>query len=107
MTFFPLTHGLHREDQPAAHAAKHTHLGQAHFAGSGPGGRTCRDCAMWSWSPKVQGWAKFTGPKASPCAKYRELMRGWGRSVPHGALACRHFLPRDAEIPLVKPEKVA
>lgn len=106
MSLFQLTHGLHREDQPAAMAARVTHVGQAHFAGSGPPGRTCRECTLWHWSAKVEGWSQLHVPKPSSCAKYKELMRAWGRRVPHGAMACRHFVMRDHAMPLTKPEKV-
>lgn len=103
MTYFQLTHGLHREDQPEARAAAHTHVGQAHFAASGPIGKTCRECARWRF---VKQWKANGGPpKPSPCAKYNELMRGWGCSVPHDAWACRHFEQRLEEIALTKPER--
>lgn len=107
MTLFNLTHGLHREDQPTASAAAGTHVGQAHFAGSGPMGRTCRECVNWVWSSKVDGWSKFDGPRPARCAKYKGLMREWGRKVPHGAYSCKYFELRDSEVPLVKPEKAS
>lgn len=105
MVFFNLTHGLHREDQPEARAAAATHLGQAHFAASGPVGKTCRECTRWQF---VRQWKANGGPpKASPCAKYRELMQAWGKNVPHDAWACKYFVERDAAVALVRPEKGA
>lgn len=103
MALYSVTRGLHREDQPAAIAAAHTHIGQAHFAGSGPVGRTCRECHHWAWSAQVDGWSTFAGPNPARCVQYKMLMRAWGRKVPHSAFACRHFDLRENEIPLVRP----
>ncbi|MCP1558600.1 UNVERIFIED_ORG: hypothetical protein M2438_002687 [Methylobacterium sp. SuP10 SLI 274] len=105
MTLFQLTHGLNREgaDYAFASAASVTHVGQAHLAGTGPAGRTCRECVRWQ---HCGSWSADGGPpKPSKCAKYKELMRGWGKPVPHNALACRHFDLSADPTPLTKPEK--
>lgn len=102
MTLLDMHPHLHRTD---AHEplAMRTHRGQAHYACSGPPGRTCRECVFWQFEKR---WSLKTGPQPAKCAKHRELMRGiWGQKVPHSAGACRHFEPRDKEIPLFKPEK--
>ncbi|ACL60615.1 hypothetical protein [Methylobacterium nodulans] len=98
MALFDLTPGLHRGDQPVAQLAARTHKGQAHFAGTGPAGKQCRQCARWMF---VGQWRH--GPAPSPCGKYRELMRQKGKPVPYGAAACKFFEPRAQEIPLAKP----
>lgn len=104
MSLFHLTHGLSREgpERDFVSAAARTHVGQAHLAGSGPFGKTCRECLSWQF---VKAWAAKGGPKPSPCAQYRRLMREWGRNVPHDAAACKYFEPRGALISLLKPER--
>lgn len=103
MALFNLTHGLNRDDQPVAHAAARTHVGQARFAGSGPPHEICRNCESWQF---VKQWFAAGGPKPSRCAQYFRMMRSWGPNVPHDARACKYFCQRDAVIPLVRPEKV-
>jgi len=106
MSLFPLTYGLNREGPENAFvsAASVTHVGQAHLAGSGPTGATCRECAYWQ---HCKLWKADGGPpKPSPCAKYKQLMRAWGRPIPHNALACKYFEASEHPTPLSKPEKV-
>jgi hypothetical protein len=88
-------------------AASMTHVGQAHFAGTGPKGTRCVGCAHWLF---VQDWVMNKwgsgDPKPSPCAKFMELARvevKKAAKVPHNAASCRYFEPRDEPIPLRRP----
>jgi hypothetical protein len=108
MGYIKLTPHLVRSDQAELiRQAQQTHRGMAHFAGTGPVGRTCRECAHWQskrrWSaPGALGGGE---PLASPCARYHVLMRQPGKPVPHSAWACRHFEQSPAPQPLQRPRK--
>lgn len=108
MALFQLTHGLNRAGQERVVAqARQTHVGQAHFGGSGPAGKTCRECISWQ---KTGSWHAMSGkhggtPLPARCGKYRDLMRETGRAVPHSAYACRYFVASDSPQPLHRPQK--
>jgi hypothetical protein len=84
---------------PATDLFADTHEGQAHAAGSGPTGRTCKECLHWGapgGAPRHSYWSGGSkhGPRLKPhnCGKYRSLMRGVaGPEVPHDAKACKYF----------------
>jgi hypothetical protein len=58
-----------------------THPGQAHWAGSGPAGKTCAGCVFWVIPGRIR-----------LCRKYKELMGHWAKKpLPANAAACRHF----------------
>jgi hypothetical protein len=73
-----------------------THSGMAHWAGTGPQGKTCRECKHWQL---VQGMGSYYGEngihggslKPRLCFKYMALTDTTGDFVPHHAAACRHF----------------
>lgn len=94
MTGLSFNEHLHRTS-PVDRLAASTHAGQAHFAGSGPSGSTCRECVFFSWLA-TGGWHSNTGkhggaPKPACCAKYRALTGQAGSKVPHDAGACKYF----------------
>jgi hypothetical protein len=63
-------------------AAAHTHAGMAHFAGTGPAGKTCRECSLW----RFEGYKKTDRkPKNGACEK------GLGARFVYNALACKYF----------------
>jgi hypothetical protein len=65
--------------------------GMAHFAGTGPPGTLCRDCAWWGF------YRDDHKPlKAASCEKYRKLMRlqKHGPLVPASTASCRYFTAR-------------
>lgn len=63
----------------------------AHFAGSGPVGKTCRECEHW----QMQGRTVNGELKPGLCAKFRRLT-GWeGAKVPDLAAACKYFEETD------------
>ena len=80
----------------AAQIAK-TRPGMAHWAGSGPFGRTCGDCSYLTYWQQIRNTAdNIVGTKRRHgCAKFRELTDRHGPVVPKHAEACRYFAPRD------------
>ncbi len=81
-------------DPELTRKARATWPGMAHFAGTGPKGRTCRECIYWDHLPYE--YRSKTGRyggliKPARCRKYRELTREQGAPVPYHAFACRHF----------------
>lgn len=82
-----------KQDETGAIAMK-TFVGMAHFAGSGPKGKTCRQCLFYG----NEGYKKTNKElKASSCSK------GLGGKFPHSAMACKYFDEnRDAPAPFLK-----
>jgi hypothetical protein len=83
---------------PCDHMARATHAGMAHFAGSGPKFKTCRECRFWAHDQHdyyaKQG--KHHGLiRPARCRKYRALTNADGARVPDDAAACRHFEQAD------------
>lgn len=73
-------HGVERSGQMLR-----THKGMAHFAGTGPAGKKCKDCAHFMRSG--------AGNKPAPCRKYKQLSE-WDkvdRKVPMSTAACKYF----------------
>jgi hypothetical protein len=69
-----------------------SYCGMAHFAGTGPEGATCRQCAHWS---SESGHYKRDDGVLKPrrCRRFASLNGGSaGDGVPHFALACRHYV---------------
>ena len=91
------------------HAAIHqTYLGMAHIAGTGPEGRTCRECVFWRGERKIRdrsgkvidtvvGYAYFSKGHPDAGTLKRQLCRRPmtgkpKRGVPHDAMCCRLFV---------------
>jgi hypothetical protein len=74
-----------------------THPGMAHFAASGPAGKSCRECEHWTGCGLEKGHYAKNGKhggvlKPRACAKYRELMGGEiGPAIPYTAMSCKYF----------------
>jgi hypothetical protein len=86
-----------------------TYAGMAHFAGTGPEGRTCRACIFWTGCGDPVGYSSKLGtPNPRRCAKYQAVMNGKrGDKVPHDARACRHFEDtRASQPPLQGPRRL-
>lgn len=108
---------------------RQTYLGQAHIAGTGPEGKTCRECAYWyamkrsdpdarPYSPMVPSHPGYnshrhaTAPLEAKKAKCnRPIANKPSKPIPHHALACRLFvqeenvMPAKTDPPPPKPEK--
>ncbi|RVD44640.1 hypothetical protein EN742_01610 [Mesorhizobium sp. M4A.F.Ca.ET.020.02.1.1] len=98
-------------------AIRATYLGQAHIAGTGPQGATCRECVFWHKWKAATGGGKLPSPpgyfskrhKASPNALKkalctRPILNKANRLIPHDASACRLFERADHPLPAVRPE---
>lgn len=109
MTLFPLTEILTRNEGHAG--VERTHMGQAHIAGTGPEGRTCRECKYWySWDVKERPYRPYRGGddglmhlEPSKC-RYSILNKA-ERRVPHHAQACRLFEQNDSPPPITRERK--
>lgn len=93
-------------------AIRETYLGQAHIAGTGPNGKTCRECAHWyvekynpfeerhvASHPGYYGPTHTTRPLEAKNARCnRPILNKANKRIPHHARACRLF--QQAENPL-------
>jgi hypothetical protein len=70
-----------------------TDCGQAHWAGTGPEGATCGQCAFLGYWQKSYNEAGDTvnTKKSAGCAEFYRLTGRHGAPVGRAALACRHF----------------
>lgn len=59
-----------------------TVIGMAHFAGTGPFGMFCNDCAFYLIP---------IGKKKLICDKYRQLTGDKNKPIPSSSPACRYF----------------
>jgi hypothetical protein len=67
-----------------------SHKGMAHFAGTGPNGRTCRECSHWDQHGARNKYD--TKLKDERCKKFSALAQGKkGQAVPADAFACKYF----------------
>lgn len=78
--------------------AKKTHEGQAHFAGSGPNGKTCGDCTFKGYYRKGrERWNEARqehiarSRKVQGCEKFLRMTGIHGPDIPADALACKYF----------------
>lgn len=68
--------------------------GMAHWAETGPDGRTCRECLHWGSGKRFRREEGQLCPRR--CRQFSRLMQGAeGPGVPHGQASCRHFSLRD------------
>src|SRR5262245_2013212 len=74
-----------------------TRPGTAHWAASGPFGRTCADCAYFGYWQQVRNAAGNTVAtrKRYGCGKFFQLTGRHGPIVPKRTEACRYFQPHD------------
>lgn len=124
----PREHLLFSDHLTAAdfdHPIRETYLGQAHIAGTGPEGRTCRECRFWhAWknknnspfsekppTPTPPGYFKKShkenpyGLKKAKCN--RPIANKPKKTIPHFAKACRLFEPGDSIPAVVDPARPA
>jgi hypothetical protein len=80
-------------EAPADKLARQSYPGMAHFAGTGPQGKTCGSCKYFCAAAISKGRA----PDQDYCDKYTVLTHGKvGKRIPKEAEACRHFEERPA-----------
>lgn len=87
-----------------------TYLGQAHIAGTGPEGKTCREC-RWFGPPGYSGGVEKgiyasckSGGKLRPQKCNRPIANKAPDRIPYDAKACRLFEQRDAPMPIIRPD---
>ena len=97
---------------------RETYLGQAHIAGTGPEGRTCRECIYWrvfgkrrhgdSYVEYVKEPAYFGKKHAKTPNELkkqrctRPILNKANRLIPHHASSCRLFEAMDNPPPAIK-----
>jgi len=74
-----------------------TRAGMAHWAASGPLGRTCADCSYLTYWQQIRNAAGniVATKRCRGCAKFFALTGRHGPVVSKHTEACRHFEPRD------------
>ena len=109
----------HLTGAPFDSPIRETYLGQAHIAGTGPAGTTCRECIFWDLRAMRKiaggGYQEYSKPyeyfgarhQKTPCElKKRKCLRPIAnkasRLIPHHAKSCRLFEPADNPPPARK-----
>jgi len=94
MTLFRDHISDHLTGAPADQLARQTYPGMAHFAATGPRGKTCRECIFWNHGPhdyRAKN-GKYRGLiEPARCKKYQQLTTFEGDKIPDEAAACRYF----------------
>jgi hypothetical protein len=93
------------EGEDVARQRYNTPPGMAHWEGSGPSGKTCRECRFWGWSTGPARHRENGLLKPQPCAKYRQFAMRGGNKVPYSAGACKYFEPTGDAPPRVNIKK--
>ncbi len=84
-----------------------TKPGMAFWSGSGPLGKTCRECVNWGWSKHFRRdpWGEL---RPRMCSKFIRLTGGQkGDGVPHHVEACKYFEERPSSPEPVKAKASA
>lgn len=94
MTLFKDGLSDHLTASPVDALARASHPGMAHFAGTGPYGKTCRECLFFNHGPhdyRAKG-GKYRGLiEPATCGKYRAITLNVGAKIPDDADACKYF----------------
>jgi hypothetical protein len=89
----------HLTEAPIDRFARASHPGMAHFAGTGPQGKTCRECVFWAHGPhdyRAKN-GKYRGLiEPAKCNKYQQITTQAGAKVPDEAMSCRYFEQNEA-----------
>ena len=100
-----LTDYDHMTGDRTTELVKGTHVGMAYFAGTGPRGKTCRECLSWS----INGRHLYLNPtfrvpnlQNHDCGKFIEMVGRLGERVPHNAAACKYFEQSEHPPPIRK-----
>jgi hypothetical protein len=88
------------DDAELVRQIRSTVPGMAHFAGSGPFGCTCKDCAFYGYQRVVRtksGDVAKTACRRECCGKFHALTGKHGEAVPPQTEACKYFARRHRE----------
>lgn len=85
---------LHLTEAPVDRFARASYPGMAHFAGTGPRLKTCRECLFYahdkydyrSKNGKLRGLIL-----PASCKKYKQITQQTGDKIPDDAQACKYF----------------
>ena len=85
-------HGDRMED-----LIRKSHPGMAHWAGTGPDDKTCRECISFMQKGHYSASNKLHGSrlKDAPCRKFQKMMGKKGNDIPPTASACKFFEQND------------
>ena len=93
MALLNLTQNLTRiASDDLSRQIRKTHVGMAHFTGSGPAGARCRQCMFWR-DAELAARPEMMREKLKPatCRKFTHLTNKQGQKVPAAASACKYF----------------
>jgi hypothetical protein len=100
----------HLTQDAFGHLALSTYEGMAHFAGTGPAGKTCRMCKFWCPPAGArthlygsQSSKNGTRLKSHSCLKHRQLGGTSKEGVPPETSACKYFESAPNPPPLFAP----
>lgn len=86
---------------------RNTPSGMAHWAGTGPKGRTCRECLYFGGPPGSKPEYNTHGLlKKAKCLQYTTLSHRDGRPIPHDSAACKFFHENDKPPPSFKLKQI-
>ena len=83
-----------------------TPMGMAFWAGTGPKGKTCRECTSFMFPTYYSGGKNGETLKPSTCRKFGELSKREGRAIPHDTESCKYFEQNETPPTISKPQKV-
>ena len=84
----------HLTASPVDAFARASFPGMAHFAGTGPHLKTCRECIFWEHGPhdyRAKSGKHRGLIEPATCRKYRAITMQVGSKVPDDAGACKYF----------------
>lgn len=89
----------HLTAAPVDALARASFPGMAHFAGTGPRGKTCRECLFWKhgahdYRSKAGKYRGLIEPAS--CGKYRAITLSEGSKIPDDAASCKYFETNEA-----------
>ena len=84
----------HLTASPVDAFARASYPGMAHFAGTGPHGKTCRECLFFNHGPhdyRAKNGKHRGLIEPATCGKYRAITLNVGAKIPDDAQACKYF----------------
>lgn len=107
----------HMTPHPCDGPIKETFLGQAHIAGTGPEGTTCRECVFWHKHKHTKDGPAPCGPGwqgKRHTTRPLELKKAWcnrpiinkaERLIPHSAKSYRLFIAAEHPLPIKRSDQ--